>query len=166
MPAEHSLWLSSSILRDSFQFLFSVGCVVDRDGPCYPPHPGTIHPEVLSQQPLLRIYLSLFPHLKETGPRNEVGQQEERARCVPADLRGGRELGSGAWAFCLHKDAQRACGTPLWISTRESNCVGLRSGESVFLISSQEGRALQDHPSGILFRIKTTRGFQEKKKKR
>ena len=40
---------------------------------------------------MLRIYLSLFPHLRETGPRNEVGQQEERARCVPADLGDGRE---------------------------------------------------------------------------
>lgn len=42
---------------------------------------------------MLRIYLSLFPHLKETVPRNEVGQQEERARFVSADLRGGRKLG-------------------------------------------------------------------------
>lgn len=74
-------------------------------GPRYPPHPGAIHPEVLSQQPLLRIHLGLFPHLKETVPRNEVGQQKERARCVPADLRGGRELGLGAWAFYLHRDA-------------------------------------------------------------
>lgn len=49
---------------------------------------------------MLRIYLSLFPHLKETVPRNEVGQQEERARSVSADLRGGRKLG-----LLLHRDA-------------------------------------------------------------
>lgn len=85
----------------------------------YPPHPGSIHPEVLSQPPLPRIYLSLFPHLKETIPRNEVGQQEERARCVPEDLRGGRELGSGARASCLHRDAQTACGTAYWIPWSE-----------------------------------------------
>lgn len=85
----------------------------------YPPHPGSIHPEVLSQPPLPRIYLSLFPHLKETVPRNEVGQQEERARCVPEDLRGGRELGSGARASCLHRDAQTACGTAYWIPWSE-----------------------------------------------
>lgn len=71
---------------------------------------------------MLRIHLGLFPHLRETVPRNEVGQQKERARCVPADLRGGRELGLGAWAFYWHRDAQRARAH----LSGESNREGLR----------------------------------------
>lgn len=108
-----------SILRDSFQLPFLCWLCRRQGWAQYPPHPGSIHPEVLSQPLLPRIYLSLFPHLKETVPRNEVGQQEERARCVPEDLRGGKELGSGVQASCLHRDAQTACGTVYWIPWSE-----------------------------------------------
>lgn len=122
----------------------------------YPPHPGSIHPEVLSQPPLPRIYLSLFPHLKETVPRNEVGQQEERARCVPEDLRGGRELGSGARASCLHRDAQTACGTAYWIPWSEVGRIYV----------SHQFPGIQN-PPGSPFRnivlYETTEGLQERK---